>query len=355
MHHPLASAIFSTWLAVGVASGANASSFKDVLDTPAIQSPIAAASPLIGVTGAGSRLVAVGLRGHILFSDNQGKTWQQARVPVSSDLTAVHFPTPLLGWAVGHDGVVLHSTDGGRSWVKQIDGRQVNRLLTAYYQERAKAGDAAMAKVVDEVKRLTEPGPDQPFLDVWFENEHTGYIVGAFNLILTTRDGGRNWQPLMELTDNPNWLHLYAVRGIGNALYIVGEQGLVMRREPNGARFAAIPTPYQGTFFGITGTPATLVAFGLRGTALSSSDQGRSWKKIDTVISAGFTAGSVLPDGRIVLVSQGGQMLISDPKAQTFSTVEIKQPMPFFGVTPASPTGVALVGARGVRMQALTN
>ena len=37
------------------------------------------------------------------------------------------FPTPSTGWAVGHDGVVLHSTDAGRTWTRQLDGRRPGR------------------------------------------------------------------------------------------------------------------------------------------------------------------------------------------------------------------------------------
>ena len=34
-----------------------------------------------------------------------------------SDLVAVHFPTPQLGWAVGHDETILNTVDGGENVV----------------------------------------------------------------------------------------------------------------------------------------------------------------------------------------------------------------------------------------------
>jgi photosystem II stability/assembly factor-like uncharacterized protein len=40
--------------------------------------------PVVGMARAGERLVTVGQRGHILYSDDSGKHWQQAVVPVSS-------------------------------------------------------------------------------------------------------------------------------------------------------------------------------------------------------------------------------------------------------------------------------
>ncbi len=69
----------------------HASAYVDVLDLPARVSALAVNSPLSGMARAGDRLVAVGQRGHILYSDDAGKHWQQAAVPVSADLNAVSF------------------------------------------------------------------------------------------------------------------------------------------------------------------------------------------------------------------------------------------------------------------------
>ena len=50
----------------------------------AIESAKAAKSLMLDVVHAGKRLVAVGDRGHILYSDDQGATWMQAKVPTLS-------------------------------------------------------------------------------------------------------------------------------------------------------------------------------------------------------------------------------------------------------------------------------
>src|SRR4051794_14248579 len=83
--------------------------FADPIDTPAVVSGRSASVPMTAVDRAGKRFVAVGLRGTVLLSDDQGRHWRQARVPVSSDLVAVQFATEQEGWASGHDGVVLHT------------------------------------------------------------------------------------------------------------------------------------------------------------------------------------------------------------------------------------------------------
>src|SRR5688572_31283560 len=116
-------------LAARAAAPANSSPWRDVLDTPAQKSALAPRTLLTGLARAGERVVAVGQRGHALFSDDAGKSWQQAEVPVSSDLVAVQFPTATAGWAVGHDGVVLHSADAGKTWARQLDGRSLGDVL----------------------------------------------------------------------------------------------------------------------------------------------------------------------------------------------------------------------------------
>jgi len=327
--------------------------FVDPLDTAARTSPLAAQSVSQGVARAGQRLVAVGQRGHIVGSDDGGQTWQQAEVPVASDLTAVHFPTPQQGWAVGHDGVVLHSQDGGRRWTRRFDGRQAAALALAYYEHGAQAGDADAARLLPEARRLAEEGADKPFLDVWFEDERTGYVVGAFNLIFRTADAGRTWEPWLHRIDNPAALHLYGIRGSGGALYIAGEQGLLLRLDTARRRFVRVATPYRGSYFGVLAKPGLVLVYGLRGHAWRSGDGGRSWSRCDTGVAAGITGGAALDDGRVVLVTQSGQLLVSRDDGIRFSPVAIKQPSPFHGVAPAASGSVAIAGLRGLRVEPL--
>src|ERR1700736_1725395 len=59
---------------------------------PAIMVERAAYAALMDVTRAGDRMVAVGEHGIVILSDDSGRSWRQAKVPVSVTLTAVKFP-----------------------------------------------------------------------------------------------------------------------------------------------------------------------------------------------------------------------------------------------------------------------
>jgi photosystem II stability/assembly factor-like uncharacterized protein len=329
----------------------HAAAYVDVLDQPARASALAAKSPLSGVTRAGERMVVVGQRGHILFSDDAGQHFQQAVVPVSADLTAVSFPTATQGWAVGNDGVVLHSSDAGATWSKQLDGRQIGDLLVRHYSALASAEPAndTWPNLVAEGQRLVEQGADKPLLDVWFANDKTGYVVGVFNLILRTDDGGQSWTPFQDRTDNPQGFHLNAIASTGDALYIAGEQGLLRKWNDTAQRFETIETPYQGSFFGVLGKPGELLVYGLRGNVLRSTDGGQSWTALVSGLHVSITSGLIDARGHYRLFTQGGQMLVSQGTGADLRLVRQPAPTPIAGAAQSTAGALVVAGSRGVQ------
>lgn len=341
----------SLWVPLAVSAAA----FQDVLETPAKTSALAAQSPVNALAWAGKRIVAVGQRGHILLSDDAGKSWQQAAVPVSSDLVAVHFPSAQQGWAVGHDGVVLHSKDAGQTWVKQLDGRLAGERMAAYYAEQARSGALGSAdesaKLLDEAKRIAAQGAENPFLDVWFSDETTGFVVGAFNLVFRTTDGGQSWEPWFHRTANPSRLHLYAVRQLEAGVFIVGEQGLVLKLDAAGGRFDKLETAYRGSFFGVAGSGSAVIVFGLRGNAFRSSDGGGHWEKLETGLQEGVTAAATCGDGSLLLASQSGRVLRGDSNAGHFRMLKLARPVPASTLLCGDGDEILVGGVRGIRAQ----
>ena len=342
-------------LLLGVLPGAVRGEFIDVLDLPARTSPLAERAPLNDVSRTGDNLVAVGQRGHILYSDYTGGHWQQARVPVSSDLTAVYFPSRAKGWAVGHDGVILHSADAGGSWNKQLDGRQIGALMQQHYTALAAAEPASeeWPLRLAEAQRMVEEGADKALLDVWFADERLGYAVGVFGLILRTDDGGQHWRPFGERTDNPQGLHLNAIGAVDGVPYIAGEQGLLLRWSAEQQRFVALQIPYAGSLFGVIGLNGELLAYGLRGHILRSTDAGASWSTLDSGLQSSITAAAWDGSGRIHLFSQAGHVLRLLPQGSSLEVLPQSVMAPIAGADFAADDSLALVGNRGVRSQRL--
>jgi photosystem II stability/assembly factor-like uncharacterized protein len=341
--------------ALATVPAAGAAGFVDPLDEPSQMSPLAAKSLLQGVARAGPRLVAVGQRGHIVYSNDAGATWQQAKVPVSSDLTAVYFPSEQKGWAVGHDGVILNTTDGGLTWTLQLDGRRANERLVEHMQHAVDADPQSteLKGLLDEAKRFKEQGADKPFLAVWFADDQNGYVVGAYNLIFHTTDGGKNWQPLFDRTDNPKLMNFYGIRPAADGLYIVGEAGVVLKYDAEAKRFRALKMPYAGSYFGVIGDKTAVVVYGLRGNVWRSGDNGKSWQKVEAGLPATVTAGAVLAKGTLALADFGGRVVVSDDGGRTFKPVPVAPPTPISGIADAGNDRLAKVGVRGVSVAEL--
>ena len=227
-------------------------------------------------------------------------------------------------------------------------------MVDYYGRGAAKDADPKRAEAAaEEAKRFAEQGAENPFLDVWFEDEKSGFVVGAFGLILRTADGGSTWEPWLHAIDNPKAQHLYAVRGVGSDVYITGEQGLVLKLDRAAGRFLPLEVPYKGTLFGVTGNSRAVVVHGLRGTVLRSRDGGRSWQAVPTNLQVGLTASTVDADNRILIVSQSGHVLASSDDGASFKAVRIERPVPAAAVLALGRDAVVVAGPRGVQSQSL--
>src|SRR5690606_2137681 len=66
---------------------------------------------------AAGRGITVGGAGQIRGTVNGGETWNTIASPTGKRLNAVFFIDGQLGWAVGEDGAIIRTEDGGDSWV----------------------------------------------------------------------------------------------------------------------------------------------------------------------------------------------------------------------------------------------
>jgi photosystem II stability/assembly factor-like uncharacterized protein len=301
------------------------------------------------VTRAGNRLVAVGERGWVIVSDDNGLAWRQVPSPTSVTLTHVTFATPTDGWAVGGMGIVLHSTDGGLTWTKQLDGTQAaNTALAAANADIKQSGtNATTTANLQAAQSMVSAGPTVPFLDVYASAASDVMIAGAFGMAFASNDGGATWQSLADFMPNPNGLHIYQILQDQNNYAVAGEQGLLLYG-PAGKPLATINTPFQGSFFGEVFAPDhSWIVFGLQGTILRSTDQGTNWATVSAGAPVGIDCGTVLKDGDVTLGNEAGQLLTSHDNGQTYSVSAVGEPV--VSLTQAADGAIILVGPAGPR------
>ena len=274
-------------LAMGTASAA-----QPMLRTePAELTPYATQTASMAVTMAGKRLVAVGAQGMILLSDDAGRHFRQARgVPIAATLTAVSFPDPDHGWAVGNWGAILRTQDGGETW-------QLQR---------------------------SDLHADVPLFGVYFKNAKEGWATGLWSLLLTTNDGGASWRvikPPAEHGADRTGLNFYAIFPAGpDTLLIPAEQGKVVQSTDGGASWKTIDTGYTGSFWsGLALHSGAILLGGLRGSIYRSSDGGITWRRIPSTGRSSVTGFVQLADGSITASALDGVMLSSTDDGLTFT------------------------------------
>jgi len=316
-------------LAVGTAAAGQEEAAEGV--EHALRMPLASQSLLLDGVAVDGLMVVVGERGHVLLSDDQGDSWRQAAsVPTRATLTGVFFHDRKLGWAVGHDAVILRTRDGGENW---------ERLYYAPEEER-------------------------PFLDVYFEDAENGFAVGAYAFFLRTTDGGDTWSdeevetaPAASDEEDPYAYeegadyHLnHVARAETGRLFMAAEAGTIYRSDDDGDTWSTLPSPYEGSFFGTLPLAGdSLLVYGLRGHLFRSDDAGESWRALESGTVAILNDGLRLADGSVVVVGTAGALLLSRDGGESFELVRQTDRLALAAVLQAGDGSLVLIGENGVR------
>src|SRR6185369_503313 len=250
-------------------------------------------------------------------------------------LTAVCFSDEKHGVAVGHDEIALVTSDAGNSWQR-----------THY-----------------------APDARQPLLDVLCNGSDV-IAVGAYGAYLSSSDRGVTWaerkfeaqpaapekkagapKPRDPKVDDAKSNNEYAddeiggdfhlnriVGASGSRLYIAAEAGHLYRSDDAGKTWNELPSPYEGSFFGILPLDGdALLAYGLRGHLYRSDDGGQNWRHIEVGTDAMLNDAVRMPQNGVAIVGLSGTVLLSKDDGETFT---LHQQPDRKGLSAAIPVGV---------------
>jgi len=318
--------------------------WRDPVDRAAETMPLAAHALLLGMTESGTTTIAVGERGIVLLSTDREHWNQIADVPTQATLTAVTAVGERV-WAVGHDGVIIASSDAGRHW--SLQRKDPWQPLPA---DASGPGD---------------PRQGAPLLSVLFLDETNGFAVGAYSQLLVTHDGGATWthqdvvvHPSGQTAaaakpqgDGDDWTftrselaigeesdpHFNAIARTGSgALFIAGERGAAFRSRDQGKTWEHIKLPYEGSMFGALGYEGEhVLTFGLRGHVYETDDLGTQWKEVPTDSNLSLIGGVRLSNGGAALVGTNGLVLVRRSAEEALKAGSVQPASTLAAILPA--------------------
>lgn len=242
--------------------------------TPSFQ--LASKALLLDLARAGDRIVATGDHGIVVVSNDRGRSWTQATVPVQSMLTSVAFADQENGWIGGHGGVLLATTDGGLTW-ESVDNPTVE---------------------------------DDSFLDVLVLNRQHIIAVGAYGLFCETHDGGTTWKTRYVLEEDMHINSLFLTRT--GEILLAGESGTLAVSSDTGKTWKPIESPYEGSLYGLFELAGgRWLIHGLRGHVYFSNDRGANWHRVPIDQEVLIMTGLEIAPDRIVLGGLGGWIFVS--------------------------------------------
>ncbi len=219
-------------------------------------------------------ITAVGSDGAITHSTNGGASWNPIPSGTQSVLRRIRYHSPTLGVVLGNDGVILKSTDAGASWT------------------------------------ALQSGTTKGLYDVHFFDELRWNAVGQAAYITETTDGGTTWKEKDSGTNNWNCIDFYGTFGV-----IVGNKGDIAVTTNGGGRWNSRSSPIGLELRGVSiGDDSTAVAVGINGTLIRTTNKGRDWTvNYASIPMSQFRIAGVehLTRDKIIAVAYGGIIIES--------------------------------------------
>jgi photosystem II stability/assembly factor-like uncharacterized protein len=167
----------------------------------------------------------------LVYTDNEGETWQRQRAPTRSELIHIDFDNDRRGWIVGAEGTIMNTVDGGQTWNRQTSGTTATLYHTEFRSDKrgwAVGERGTILRTTDGGITWTPvtSGIRSTLLSVEFMSDDEGWAVGRAGIILRTDDAGVSW--IQQESTVKNNLYALHFKKIG---WAVGGNGVILRYE----------------------------------------------------------------------------------------------------------------------------
>ncbi|MFL6375126.1 MAG: WD40/YVTN/BNR-like repeat-containing protein, partial [Pyrinomonadaceae bacterium] len=236
-----------------------------------------------------------------LFGQRSADGWQwQNPLPQGNPLYSIQFaPDKVTGYAVGSDGTILRTENGGFDWMRQ-DARTTVSLS-----------------------------------GVFVRDEDTAFAVGSRGTLVTTLNG-KDWRPVPIDTKD----HLAAIVFAGkdrNVGWIVGTYGRILKTIDAGLTWKQQTSGTREQLLRIDAFDEThAAAVGLNGIVLTTTDGGDTWRSSDPCKGAVVSSVAYLSTTAITVAGYNGCVARSDDAGEHWSRADLYSRSDFLSIGFAS-------------------
>ena len=189
---------------------------------------------------------------HILYTEDGGKTWAVQFKDQDAIFKSISFCDALNGWAAGEYGYIYHTGNGGKTWEKQagsfgisettgdLEGGNFLFDVVAIDPQNAWAVgvDGYVIRTVNGGKAWQEVSTGAPktqLFGIGYDPRTGMLLIGGSGVLLASLDRGKTWKPAES--DPPviyDWIYRVARAGEGRFL-LVGDSGIMYLNEGKNA------------------------------------------------------------------------------------------------------------------------
>jgi photosystem II stability/assembly factor-like uncharacterized protein len=199
----------------------------------------------------------------------------------------VYFNGSGVGWVGGDGGTIFHSSNRGKTWIRQITETEVTLKAITCVDDRHcwAVGDGAVLRTVDGGDKWESyQNTFQGLEAVDFISPTTGWAVGDNGLFLSTKDGGTTWTSqriCIGCNSEPEGvgcLKFKAVKFINETLgFVAGWDGIA--RTTDAGKTWEITNIPDAAFVGLVSHDGKKVWAVNKGQNYCSEDAGKTWTK----------------------------------------------------------------------------
>jgi photosystem II stability/assembly factor-like uncharacterized protein len=283
---------------------------------------------------------AVGENGTIVATSDGGATWSAQASGTTDVLAGLSFVDQSHGWAVGGSGTiggvgrVVATSDGGATWRTQSSGTSAFLEGVSFVDPTHgwAVGDGGTIVATSDggaTWRAQSSGTTSNLFSVSFVDPTHGWAVGDDGTIVATSDGGANWRAQTSGTTNQ----------LSGVSFVDSNHGWVV--ENAGGIAPILATSDGGVTWGEESSTTDMFglsfvdqshgwAVGFGGTILATSDGGASWSPQTSGTANRLNGVSFVDQNHGWAVGEGGTILAFADRTAPTTTITL---------SPGSPNG----------------